>query len=483
MSKFLFFKRRKYSKLALGIFGILWQKSGMTQNEPLPADLTPAPLACVVLAAGQGTRMKSDLPKVLHPVAGLPLIRHVLNACEALNPERIVVVVGPEAEAIRQAAAPHRCVCQQQPLGTGDAVKAARKELVDFAGDIIVLFADGPLILPDSLRLMQRKREETDASVVVAGFSPENPASYGRLIIDETGNLAEIVEASEATTEQDAINLCNGGVMLFDSGKLWPMLDQLHDDNAKNEFFLTDCVALAQQGGDTSVVATISVDEVLGINNRVELAQAEKIMQRRLREKAMMGGVTMTDPDTVFLSADTKFGRDVTIAPNVIIGTGVEIEDKVEIRAFTHIEQVHIGRGAIVGPFSRVRPNSVIGAEAHIGNFVEIKNSEIEPGAKVNHLSYIGDSSVGTKANIGAGTITANYDGFHKHRTRIGEHASIGSNSVLVAPVTVEDGAYIAAGSVITNNVPADALGVARARQENKPGWAKRMRERLGGKS
>ena len=443
----------------------------MTQNESL------SPLACVVLAAGQGTRMKSDLPKVLHPVAGVPILRHVLNVCEELSPEHIVVVVSPGAEAIERIAAPHRCVVQQQPLGTGDAVKAARKVLVDFAGDVVVLFADGPLILSDSLRLMQRKREETGATVVVAGFSPGNPASYGRLIIDETGNLSEIIEASEATPEQDAINLCNGGVMLFDSGKLWPMLDQLRDDNAKKEYFLTDCVAIAQQEGDTSVVATISVDEVLGINNRVELAEAEKIMQGRLREKAMLGGVTMTDPDSVFLSADTKFGYDVTVAPHVVIGPRVEISDKVEIRAFTQLEGVRVERGAIVGPFSRLRPGSRIGAEAHIGNFVEIKNSAIGDGAKVNHLSYVGDSDIGAKANIGAGTITANYDGFRKSRTRIGANASTGSNSVLVAPVSVGDGALVAAGSIITNDVPADALAVARARQENKDGWARRMRE------
>jgi bifunctional UDP-N-acetylglucosamine pyrophosphorylase/glucosamine-1-phosphate N-acetyltransferase len=443
----------------------------MTQETPLP------PLACVVLAAGLGTRMRSDLPKVLHPVAGVPMLRHVLNACEAASPEQIVVVVGPDADAVQKVVAPYPCVVQQKPLGTGDAVKTARKALIDFAGDIIVLFGDGPLITPESLRLMQRKREETGAAVVVAGFSPENPAAYGRLIIDETGNLAEIVEASEATPEQNAIKLCNGGVMLFEASKLWPMLDQLRDDNVKKEFFLTDCVALAQQGGDVSVVATISEDEILGINTRVELAQAEKLMQRRLREKAMLAGVTMIDPDSVFLSGDTKFGRDITIAPHVVIGPGVEIADKVEIRAFTQLEHVKVERGALVGPFSRIRPNSVIGAEAHIGNFVEIKNSEISPGAKVNHLSYVGDSSVGAKANIGAGTITANYDGVNKHRTDIGERASIGSNVVLVAPVKVGNGATVAAGSVITKEVPDDALAFARAKQENKAGWAKRLRD------
>lgn len=443
----------------------------MTQNEPLP------PVACVVLAAGLGTRMKSDIPKVLHPVAGIPMIRHVLNVCEALSPERIVVVTSPSGTEVRNAVAPHTCVIQEQQIGTGDAVKAARKSLVDFAGDIIVLFGDGPLVRVDSLRVMQRKRQETGASVVVAGFSPENPASYGRLIIDESGNLSEIIEASETTPEQDAIRLCNGGVMLFNAAKIWPLLDQLQDNNVKKEFFLTDCVALTQQGGDISVVATISADEVLGINTRVELAQAEKLMQQRLRERAMLAGVTMIDPDSVFLSADTKFGRDIIVGPSVVIGPGVEIADKVEIRAFSHIEHVKIDSGAIVGPFARIRPNSHIGASAHIGNFVEIKNSDVSAGAKVNHLSYVGDSKVGAKANIGAGTITANYDGYQKHPTSIGANASIGSNVVLVAPVEVGDGATVAAGSVITKEVPPDALAFARAKQENKEGWAKRLRD------
>jgi len=420
--------------------------------------------------------MKSDRPKVLHCVAGVPMLRHVLTVCEALAPENIVVVVGPNADPIKAVASPHPCVVQERPLGTGDAVKAARKTLVDFAGDVVVLFGDGPLILTDSISAMQRRRAETGAAVVVAGFSPENPASYGRLVIDETGNLSKIVEACETTPEQDAIHLCNGGVMLFDASKLWPMLDALRDDNAKKEYFLTDCVALAQQEGDTSVVVTISENEVLGINTRIELAHAEKIMQQRLREKAMLSGVTMIDPDSVFLSMDTKFGRDVTIGPNVVIGPGVEIGDNVDLRAFSHIEHAVIDRSAIIGPFSRIRPNSHIGIEAHIGNFVEIKNSDINAGAKVNHLSYVGDSTVGSKANIGAGTITANYDGYAKHHTDIGAKTSIGSNVVLVAPVKVGDGAMVAAGSVVTKDVPADALAYARARQENKEGWAARLR-------
>jgi bifunctional UDP-N-acetylglucosamine pyrophosphorylase/glucosamine-1-phosphate N-acetyltransferase len=444
----------------------------MTQNtQPFP------PLACVILAAGQGTRMKSDLPKVLHPVAGMPMIAHVLNACAELNPERIVGVIAPNAKAIEQAVTPHPCAVQQKPLGTGDAVKAARNALASFTGDVIVLFADSPLITAASLRAMQRKRQETNASIVVAGFTPADPAAYGRLITDKSGNLSEIIETSEATSEQRAINLCNGGVMLFDAAKLWPLLDQLRDDNAKKEFFLTDCIALARKAGDVCVVAAIPAEEILGVNNRIELAQAEKAMQKRLRDKAMLGGATLTDPDSVFLSADTKIGRDVTIGPNVIIGVNVDIAANVDIRAFCQMEGVRIETGAIIGPFARLRPGSVIGAAAHIGNFVEVKNSDIGAGAKANHLSYVGDTTVGAKANIGAGTITANYDGFRKSRTRIGADASTGSNSVLVAPVTIGDGAYVGAGSVITNDVPANALAVARGRQANLDDWARRMRE------
>jgi len=441
----------------------------MTQNT--------SSLACVVLAAGQGTRMKSDLPKVLHPVAGMPMIRHVLSACGALSPEAIVVVVAPEAKEVVEAVAPHRCVTQDKARGTGDAVKAARAELKDFTGDVVVLFGDSPLVTSNSLRLLQKKREETKACVVVAGFSPEDPASYGRLVTDKNGHLSAIVEASEASPAQLAIGLCNGGIMLFDGAKLWSLLDKLTDQNAKKEFFLTDCIALAQQAGGSCAVVTIPVDEVLGVNNRIELAQAEKLMQKRLREKAMFGGATLIDPDTVFLSTDTKIGRDVTIGSNVVIGAGVEIGDRVDIRAFCAMENVRIESGAIIGPFARLRPGSVIGAGAHIGNFVEIKNSDIGRGAKVNHLSYVGDASVGAKANIGAGTITANFDGFRKSRTHIGADASTGSNSVLVAPVNIGDGAYIGAGSVITNDVPANALAVARGRQANLEDWARRMRE------
>ncbi|MDE2030400.1 MAG: bifunctional UDP-N-acetylglucosamine diphosphorylase/glucosamine-1-phosphate N-acetyltransferase GlmU [Alphaproteobacteria bacterium] len=448
----------------------------MTQN----ASSFP-PLACVILAAGQGTRMKSDLPKVLHPVAGASMISHVLAACAVLSPTHVVVVVGPDGKEIEQVVAPVSCVVQKKPLGTGDAVKAARKMLDGFTGDVVILFGDGPLITTESIQALQRKRQESKAAIVVAGFRLENPGPYGRLITDKAGKLTGIVEACEATSEQKEIGLCNGGAMLFDGARMWKLLDALKDDNAKKEFFLTDCVALAQKEGGAAL-EVIPSDDVLGVNTRIELAQAEKIMQRRLREKAMLAGATMTDPDSVFLCADTRIGRDVTIGPNVVFGPGVEIGDRVDIRAFCAIERARIEAGAIVGPFARIRPESYIGAGVHIGNFVEIKNSRIDAGAKINHLSYIGDATVGEKANIGAGTITCNYDGFRKMRTHIGAGAFIGSNSALVAPVAIGDGAYVGAGSVITNEVPAGTLAVARGRQANIEGWAERVRDGKGDK-
>ncbi len=405
------------------------------------------------------------------------MIRHVLNACSELLPERIIVVVSPNAKQIIEAVAPTPCVVQDKPLGTGDAVKAARKALEGFQGDILILYADSPLISIESLNEMRRKRFEAGSTIVLTGFWPQNAGSYGRLVTDTKGNLIEIVEASEATPEQRAIKLCNGGIMLYDAQKLWGLLAQLRDNNAKKEFFLTDCIALAHRAGDLCSIVEISPDEILGANTRVELAQIEKIMQQRLRKKVMLGGTTLIDPDTVYLSFDTKIGRDVVIEPNVVIGEGVEIADHVTIRAFSHIEKTRIQACAIIGPFARLRPGSTIGPNAHIGNFVEIKKSDIGQGAKVNHLSYVGDATIGTKANIGAGTIMANYDGFGKYHTHIGAGVYTGANSVFVAPLTVGEGAYIGAGSVITNDVPANALAVARGRQENREDWARRMRE------
>jgi bifunctional UDP-N-acetylglucosamine pyrophosphorylase / glucosamine-1-phosphate N-acetyltransferase len=436
-----------------------------------------APLACIILAAGQGSRMKSSLPKVMHQVANAPMIVHVLAAAAELSPEKIMVVIAPGMELVEKAVAPHACALQKQPLGTGDAVKSARQALGDFKGDIVVLFGDAPLVTAEALRGLQTKRQETEAAIVVAGFTPADPGPYGRLILDKAGHLTAIVEAADATPEQRAVTLCNGGVMLFAGGKLWGLLDQLRDDNAKKEFYLTDCIKLAKAAGDVCVVAEMPADEVLGVNTRVELAEAESLMQNRLRRQAMLNGATMVDPASVFLSADTKIGRDVVIGPHVVIGPGVEIGDKVEIRAFCHLEQAKVEEGALIGPYARLRPGTVVGGGAHIGNFVELKNTEVGRGAKINHLSYIGDASIGSKANIGAGTITCNYDGFRKHHTKIGAEAFVGSNSALVAPVAIGDGAYVGAGSVITTDVPANTLAVARGRQAIVEDWARRFRE------
>ena len=448
----------------------------MTKTDSSPA------LACIVLAAGQGTRMRSALPKVMHPVANAPMIAHVLAAATALNPEHITVVIASAMDMVEKAVAPHACAIQKQPLGTGDAVKAAKANLGSFNGDIIVLFGDAPLVTAEALRGLQKKRQETNAAVVVAGFTPADPAAYGRLIVDKAGHLTAIVEASDATPEQRAIKLCNGGIMLFAGGKLWPLLDQIRDDNSKKEFYLTDCIKLARAAGDVCAVAEMPADEVLGVNSRIELAEAERLMQNRLRNGAMLGGVTMTDPSSVYLSADTQFGRDVTIGPNVVFGLGVKVGDKVDIRAFCHIEQTQIDEGATIGPYARLRPGTLVGNNAHIGNFVELKNTEVGKGAKINHLSYIGDASVGAKANVGAGTITCNYDGFRKHHTHIGSEAFVGSNSALVAPVSIGNGAYVGAGSVITTDVPANTLAIARGRQSVIDDWANRFREEQAGR-
>ncbi len=421
--------------------------------------------------------MRSELPKVLHPLAGVPMIKHVLKACAELKPERIVVVIGPGMDAVENAVSPTPCVVQFEPLGTGDALKAALPQLKGFKGDVIALFGDAPLVTREALTTLQRKRQETDATVVVAAFKPEDTSPYGRLVLDGKGELAAIVEAADADADECAIALCNGGIMLFDAAKLPSLLDQLRNENAKKEFYLTDCVGLARAGGDICAVAIMSANEVLGINTRVELAHAEKLIQQTIRRQFMLQGVTLIDPDTVYFSADTKIGRDVVIATNVYIGPGVEIADRVQINSFCHLEQVRVEEAAIIGPFARLRPGSVIGAGAHIGNFVEIKNTEVGQGAKINHLSYIGDAFVGSKANIGAGTITCNYDGFRKHLTHIGANTFIGSNTALVAPVKVGDGAYIGAGSVITMEVPANTLAVARGRQANIEDWARRFRE------
>lgn len=437
-------------------------------------------VAVVILAAGQGTRMKSKLPKVLHPVAGQAMLRHVLDAAATLKPERIVVVTGKGQDAVAAAAAASAKTAIQHPArGTGHAVMAALPALKGFKGDVVVLFGDTPLLTPELLKnLLAARRGKGDPAAVIVGFRPIDPAAYGRLIVDaKSGKLQKIVEFKNASEDERAVRLCNAGLVAFDGERLPALLKKLTDKNAQGEFLLTDTVEHANAKGWACRVVEADPVEVMGINTRAELSVAEAAMQQRLRLAAMAGGVTMTAPETVYLRKDTQFGRDVTIEPFVVFGPQVSVGDNVVIRSHSHIEGASIAEGATVGPFARLRPGAKLAANAHVGNFVEIKNASIEAGAKVNHLTYIGDARVGAKANIGAGTITCNYDGFDKHHTDIGAGAFIGSNSALVAPVKIGDGAIVAAGSVITRDVPADALSLGRGRQEDKPGKAAAFRK------
>jgi bifunctional UDP-N-acetylglucosamine pyrophosphorylase/glucosamine-1-phosphate N-acetyltransferase len=441
--------------------------------------MTNRPLACVVLAAGKGTRMKSDLPKVLHRVAGRPMVGHVLASVQALDPDQVVVVVGPGMEQVAAAVAPYPTAVQHEQRGTADAVRAAFTLLEGFAGDVIVLYGDTPLVTPDTLRAMVAARQQADdPAVVVLGMRPDEPGAYGRLILDGHGGLGKIVEYLDASEEERAVTLCNAGLMAFDGARMFDLIGSIGNDNAKGEFYLTDVVQIARGRDMACAVVEASPDEVVGVNSRAELAEVEKLLQHRLRKTAMANGATLIDPDSVFFSVDTVLGRDVVVGPNVVFGAGVTVGDRVEIKPFCHLEQVRIDSGAQIGPYARLRPGAEIGADAHIGNFVEIKNATIEAGAKINHLTYVGDARVGAKANVGAGTITCNYDGFSKNRTDIGAGAFIGSNTALVAPVSVGDGAIVGAGSVVTANVEAGALVVSRARQQAYPGWATRFRER-----
>jgi bifunctional UDP-N-acetylglucosamine pyrophosphorylase / glucosamine-1-phosphate N-acetyltransferase len=439
----------------------------------------------IVLAAGEGTRLNSARPKVLHEVAGRPMIGHVLGALAPLQPSETIVVIGHGMEAVAAAVAPAKTAVQAQPRGTADAVRAARPALADAlaAGDldtILVLFGDTPLLRSETIACLLAARQRMPAvGVAVAGMRPADPGPYGRLMQDRNGALARIVEARDASAEERAIGLCNGGIMAIDARCLFSLVDRIGNDNAKREFYLTGIIGLARADGLLCRVEELPAEELLGVNTRAELAAAERLMQGRLRRRAMDEGATLVAPETVFLAADTRFGRDVVVEPNVVFGPGVTVADDVRIRAFCHIEGADIAAGAIVGPFARLRPGAVLEAEVHVGNFVEVKASRLGRGVKANHLSYLGDSEIGADTNIGAGTITCNYDGFNKTRTIIGERAFIGSNTALVAPVTVGDGAYVATGSVVTADVPADALTIARARQVDKPGRAAELRARL----
>jgi bifunctional UDP-N-acetylglucosamine pyrophosphorylase / glucosamine-1-phosphate N-acetyltransferase len=444
--------------------------------------------AAIILAAGEGTRLKSAGPKVLHQIAGQPMIRYVIDALRPLDPAATVVVIGRDMDAVADAVAPAPSVMQSPPRGTGDAVRAARPALEgrlaqDDIADIVVLFGDTPLLRRETIaELLDARRRAPPAAVAVAGMRPADPAPYGRLVLGHDGALIRIVEAKDADPGERAIGLCNGGIMALDARHALALVDRIGNNNAKREFYLTDIVAIARAEGLSCRVVELPAEELLGVNTRVELAQAEALMQDRLRRRAMDEGATLVAPETVFLAADTRLGRDVVVEPNVVFGPGVRVADKVLIRSFSHLEGADIASGAIVGPFARLRPGAVLEAEVHVGNFVEVKATRLGAGVKASHLSYLGDSDIGAGTNIGAGTITCNYDGFSKFRTIIGKHAFIGSNTALVAPVTVGDGAYVATGSVITSDVPADALTIARARQVDKPGRARALRARLKGK-
>ncbi len=436
----------------------------------------PLDLAAVVLAAGMGTRMKSSLPKVMHPLAGRPMIAHLLDTVRALNPGRVVAVIGPDMPIVAKTVAPWPCVEQTERLGTGHAVAQARPVLDGFPGDVLILYGDTPLIAQASMDAMRAARRK-GAAVVVLGFRPAEPGSYGRLVTDAAGGLDAIVEAKDATDAQRAITLCNSGVMCVDGRRLFDWIAKIDNKNAKGEYYLTDIVALARAEGLPCAVVEGAEEEMLGVNSRLDLAQAEAVVQGRLRRAAMENGATLIDPASVYFSYDTTLGKDVTVEPHVVFGPGAVIEDGVHIKSFSHIEGAVVRQRALIGPYARLRPQADIGVDCHIGNFVEIKKAVIETGAKVNHLSYIGDARVGTKTNIGAGTITCNYDGFFKYHTDIGANAFIGSNTALVAPVSVGDGASIGAGSVITRSVEAGALSVARGDQKDRAGWATRFRE------
>ena len=438
----------------------------------------PAPFAAIVLAAGLGTRMSSGLPKVLHPIAGRPMIQHLLASVSTLKPERVVVVIGNGADNVRASVQPYPTAVQAEQRGTGHAVLQAAPKMENFEGDVLILFGGDPMVTPETMqRLLDRRRGDDDPAIVVLGFRAPDPRLYGRLIVDGTGHLEAIVEARDATPEQLATNLCNSGVMAVDGKRLFDILGRVGNDNAKGEYYLTDIVAIANgEGAYCAVIEAQDPDELTGIDTRADLAAAEAVAQKRLRQAAMANGATLIAPETVFFSHDTVLGRDVVVGPNVVFAPNVTVGDNVTIRPFCHLEGATVADGVTIGPFARLRPGSDIGDDVHIGNFVEIKNATLEPGSKVNHLTYVGDAHVGAGANVGAGTITCNYDGFFKHQTDIGAGAFIGSNTALVAPVKVGDGAIVGAGSVIAKDVPANALAVTRAAQKQMDGWAEKFR-------
>ena len=445
---------------------------------------SPRPVAAVILAAGQGTRMKSGLHKVLHPLAGRPMLLHLLAAVDELNPAATVIVVGSGRAQVEAAVAGSgvAVVVQEPQLGTGHAVAQAEAALAGFDGDVLILYGDVPLVEAATMRRMLDALDDGCAAVVL-GFRPSDPAAYGR-ILESGGTIDKMVEFKDADAAERAVTLCNSGLMAVRARDLWPLLAKVGNANAAGEYYLPDIIGLAAL---PSRVVETGAEEVAGVNSRAELALVEAGWQARRRTAMMAAGVTLVAPETVWFSYDTTIAADVRIEPNVWFGPGVTIAAGATIRAFSHIEGADVGANVEVGPFARLRPGTILGAGAKIGNFVEVKNARFGDGAKANHLSYLGDADIGAKANIGAGTITCNYDGFLKYRTMIGAGAFIGSNSALVAPVSIGDDAIVGAGSTVTADVEAGALGVARGSLVVKPGWATRFRSvmaaRKAGKS
>jgi bifunctional UDP-N-acetylglucosamine pyrophosphorylase/glucosamine-1-phosphate N-acetyltransferase len=437
------------------------------------------PVAAIILAAGKGTRMKSDLHKVLHPLAGRPMLEHLLASVDALAPARTVVVIGSGREQVEPLVQRHGgvVVVQEPQQGTAHAVLQAEAALAGFEGDVLILYGDTPLVETGTMaRMLERLRAPDAPAAVVVGFRPADAAAYGRILAGADGSIERMVEHKDASEAERALDLCNSGLMAVRSEDLWPLLHRVGNANAAGEYYLPDVVILASADGRRSAVIETEAEEVAGINSRGELAEVEAIWQWRRRARAMADGVSLVAPETVWFSHDTEIGRDSIVEPNVVFGPGVRIAEGAQIRAFCHIEGATIASGAVIGPYARLRPGTRIGEGARIGNFVETKQAKLGKGAKANHLAYLGDAEIGAGANIGAGTITCNYDGFFKYGTSIGEGAFIGSNSALVAPVAIGAGAIVGAGSVVTSDVAPDALALARGKQEARPGWAARFR-------
>lgn len=434
--------------------------------------------AIIILAAGKGTRMKSNLPKVLHPIGGRTMIEHVIHTARALKPKKIVTVLSPDMSDVANAISHYSDIAiQKEQYGTAHAVQSALPALKGFKGNVLVLYADTPLVKRSTMASMLKTLNKKTV-VSVLGFTPLNPAEYGRLIVNNASELERIVEFKDANAQERKIALCNSGLVAATMNDLRTLLKKVKNNNANGEYYLTDIVSLAAEMGNTCKYVHGDEDEVLGVNSRVQLAEAESIFQKRAREEAMHNGATLIDPTRVYFAYDTKLGKDVVVEPNVFFAPGVKVADNVRVRANSYLEDCSVSKGCIIGPFARIRPGTKLADNAKVGNFVEIKKSDIGRGSKVNHFTYVGDSSIGKDVNIGAGTITCNYDGYSKHKTTIEDNVFIGSNVALVAPVKIGKGAIVAAGSTITRNVAPDALGVARGKQDNKKDYAKQFRKK-----